>query len=392
MTTTVSVGHATTGDGFAQAAGAVAEAMEQLDGAAPLFGVVFASSHVDLGAISSRLAQELPGVPLIGCTTGGEFVHDRVSSGGTSLCLVASDDMVVSCALARGLRRNTRRAARQLVRSLQLGREGAPFRTPHRTILLLTDGMAGDGEALVDTVAMEAGPDVAIAGGAAGDDAAFVESFVFLDGEVCSDAVVALELSSAKPIGVGVHHGWCAASEAGLVTASSGNTVFEIDGLPAIEFYRGYAQELGVELSVETQNEFVFTHELGIVLMGDELKVRAPLGVNPDGSISCASEIPKGRRVRIVRGDADQIVEAARTAARAAVKGLNGGACSGAIVFDCVARKLVLKEAFTREVEAIGAEVHAPFAGFNTYGEIARVSGQLSGFHNTTAVVVALPS
>jgi len=30
--------------------------------------------------------------------------------------------------------------------------------------------------------------------------------------------------------------------------------------------------------------------------------------------------------------------------------------------------------------------------GFNTYGEIARVRGQLSGFHNTTAVVAALPA
>ena len=34
----------------------------------------------------------------------------------------------------------------------------------------------------------------------------------------------------------------------------------------------------------------------------------------------------------------------------------------------------------------------APLAGFETYGEIALDVGAMSGFHNTTAVVLALPS
>jgi hypothetical protein len=32
-----------------------------------------------------------------------------------------------------------------------------------------------------------------------------------------------------------------------------------------------------------------------------------------------------------------------------------------------------------------------PIAGFLTYGEIARYSGRLDGWHNTTAVVAAIP-
>ena len=47
---------------------------------------------------------------------------------------------------------------------------------------------------------------------------------------------------------------------------------------------------------------------------------------------------------------------------------------------------------FAREVEAFVEVTKAPVIGFNTYGEIARVRGQLSGFHNTTAVVVVLPA
>ena len=57
-----------------------------------------------------------------------------------------------------------------------------------------------------------------------------------------------------------------------------------------------------------------------------------------------------------------------------------------------MARKLVLGEGFKREVDAFQEVVKAPVLGFNTYGEIARVRGQLSGFHNTTAVVAVLPA
>jgi hypothetical protein len=252
--------------------------------------------------------------------------------------------------------------------------------------------MAGNGEGLVDSLAMELGGGVTLAGGAAGDDAAFKETWVFLNRRVVRDAAVAAELLSKKKIGVGVYHGWCAASAPGTVTRAEGAKLIEIDGQPAIEMYRAYAKKLGVTLTKENQNHFVFTHELGIVLMNNELKVRAPLSVNDDGSINCATEVPAGQQVRIVEGDHDAIIAAARTAAEQALLGIGGQTAAGAIVFDCVARKLVLRESFAREVQAFQDVVQAPVMGFNTYGEIARVRGQLSGFHNTTAVVAVLPA
>jgi methyl-accepting chemotaxis protein len=39
--------------------------------------------------------------------------------------------------------------------------------------------------------------------------------------------------------------------------------------------------------------------------------------------------------------------------------------------------------------EALGG---APLSGFETYGEVALHDGSLSGFHNTTSVVLAFPS
>ncbi|MBL4850093.1 MAG: FIST C-terminal domain-containing protein [Planctomycetes bacterium] len=391
MSTRVSVGHASEGCGATQGRAAAEEALAALEGAKPLFGMAFATSKIDLADLANAIKDVVGEAPILGCSTAGEFVGNRISAGGTAVCLVSSDEIGISIGMTDGLKANTARAARQMARQLKESRQPAPAGATERTIFLLSDGMAGSGEVMVDTLALESGPEVAIAGGAAGDDAAFVESYVFLDREVKQDAIVAIELTSLKKIGIGVDHGWCAASEPGTVTKAEGATVIEIDGKPAIEFYRRYAELIGFELSAENQNEFVFTNELGIVMMNDELKVRAPLGVNEDGSISCATEIPTGQHVRIVRGDHEAIVAAARKAAEAAVRKLGGQECAGAIVFDCVARKLVLGDDFEQEVAAFREVIGAPLAGFNTYGEIARVRGQLSGFHNTTAVVAVFP-
>jgi hypothetical protein len=66
---------------------------------------------------------------------------------------------------------------------------------------------------------------------------------------------------------------------------------------------------------------------------------------------------------------------------------------AGVLVFDCVCRGMILKEAFAEEVEAVRSVFgDVPLAGFLTYGEIARRPGTLEGWHNATAVVAAIPA
>jgi hypothetical protein len=54
--------------------------------------------------------------------------------------------------------------------------------------------------------------------------------------------------------------------------------------------------------------------------------------------------------------------------------------------------KLILDDRFTVAVKSTAHELgDVPLAGFETYGEIALDAGDMSGFHNTTTVVLALP-
>lgn len=77
---------------------------------------------------------------------------------------------------------------------------------------------------------------------------------------------------------------------------------------------------------------------------------------------------------------------------------LPGATCllmvAGAVLlFDCVCRGVILDGQFHREVEAVREEFPGvPVAGFLTCGEIARFKGKMDGWHNTMAVVAAIPA
>jgi hypothetical protein len=90
-------------------------------------------------------------------------------------------------------------------------------------------------------------------------------------------------------------------------------------------------------------------------------------------------------------GDEESILAAVDDACRDALAGLHGRTPIGLLTFSCAALRAILGEAgIHREVGRLERGLAgAPFAGFYTYGEIARVRG-ISGFHNQTLVVLAV--
>jgi len=108
----------------------------------------------------------------------------------------------------------------------------------------------------------------------------------------------------------------------------------------------------------------------------------------------CAAEVPTGTTAHIMSTQAKSASVAAASAARDAIDQVEreGYKPKAALFFDCVATRLRLGEDFGDELDAVTRELKsAPFAGFNSYGQIVRAEGQFSGFHNCTAVVCVIP-
>lgn len=355
--------------------------------ASPRLVLLFSSPKLPLGALASALSSRL-GAPVAGASTAGELTEQGVTKGGVSAIAIGGD-LEARVAMGRGLAADPEKAVSDALSSLPASLEGHP----HRTAILLLDPLSGRGEEAALLCGALLGEDVLLAGGAAGDDLAMSKTVVSAGGEGESDAVVVVMLYTRRPLAIGVCHGHKALSDKLTVTRAEGNVVHEIDGRPAWQVWLEHTREhagLDGPPPRDAEGAFLLRYEAGLDA-GDGLKVRAPLSRDDAGAIQFACGIPTGSVIRITESTASRQVDSAREAARRARERL-GAEASGAIVFDCICRNLILGDAFRDAVAAISSELGgAPLAGFETYGEIALSPGEMSGFHNTTTVVLAFP-
>jgi hypothetical protein len=359
-----------------------------LRGEVPDAVVLFASSRYDYRPLLEALTEHCGPKALVGCSSAGEFTSRRLGEGAASAVALRSDEMQFSAVAASGLSTGHVAAAKRLVSGFQ-GRSLGSYRS--RAALVLVDALAGHADALVEQLTVLTSGRYQFFGGGAGDDARFQRTHVFCGTEAMSDAVVALEILSNKPLGVGVRHGWRPASAPLRVTEAEGMRLVSLDGAPAVEAFREHAALTGQAFDERDPIPFFLHNVIGIAT-GEGYRLRVPLALEEDGAIVCAAEVPAGATVCLMGTTGTSAAEAAAQAARAACEQLGEHRPKLAFVFDCVATRLRLGREFGAELDAVRSVIDpASYVGFNTYGQIARSRGQFGGFHNCTAVACVLP-
>jgi hypothetical protein len=394
MATVAGTGRSLKAESRAAAAEAVHLALGPLRGSPPTFGILFASSRHDLSGALAEAEHNVPWVAWFGCTTAGELTERGLTRGHLACMLVSSDDISVDLSVARGVKGDPADAARRLCADFQASARSAAARGQGTsTSVVLVDGLNGAGERLVRELLVATGSFPQVVGGAAGDDGAFKATRVGGRGKADTDSAAVLHTFSRKPWGLGVDHGLEPRSPRMRVTRAAGNVVEQIDGRPAFDVYKDYAAARGVTLTRENAGPFLIANELGVHVCDDLRRARAPLAVGADGSLTCAGEIAEGASVSILDGQPERMVAAARRAAEEARRNLGGEPAAAVLLFDCVCRGMILDGRFGQEIEAIRSVFpDVPLAGLLTYGEIARFPGGPEGWHNTTAVVAAIPA
>lgn len=366
---------------------ALTNAMRGLGQAAQL-AFVFASPEHDLAAATGT-ASRMTGAQVVGSTTAGQFTEAGPTAGhGLAVLLLATSDVLL-----------TRHASAEQLEGgagplasgwLELSRESARNDHRHAMSVLLVDGLSGIGPGLADALRHSTRPYHEMVGGAAGDDMNFRQTKLAVNGAVIKAGAIAVHLFSKSRWEVGTALGLSPEQARSIVTASDGCTLERIDDLSAFDYYRRHAAQQGIQLQRATAGSYLNEHQLGLFFLDKLQCARAPLEVLESGAIRYAGPVPRGTSVCILKGEKAGILAAAESACRAAV---STGKPAGLLVFGCVCRKAILGPRFGEEVDAIrrtaGADV--PFAGFYTYGEIARPRGKMEGWHNSTLVVAAIP-
>jgi hypothetical protein len=350
--------------------------------------LVFCSHSYDLDELLGAINLRSGGVPLIGCSTAGEIATGGPGDAGVVVTAFGGTGFTVRTAEALNASEDLRAAGAQVGRCAS-----ALDGHPHRALLLLTDGLAGDQQEIVRGAYGVIGASVPLVGGCAGDDLEMQSTYQLHNDRVLRNAVVAAALGSEAPLGIGVRHGWRRVGEPVVVTRSSNNRVYTLNDRPAVDVYFEHLDPPAeARRDAAAFTRFALTHPLGLSGRTGEDHVRFVGEANfEDDSIGFIAEVPQGALAWFMEGDEASVLDATGAACADALAPLEGRPPLGLIAFDCIARRGILGDAgISTEVSRVASSAGgAPVAGFYTYGEIARTHGQ-SGFHNQTLVVLAV--
>lgn len=375
------------------AEGAAAEAVGAAlgEGPRPAFALVLSTDQYDADALAAAVTRELGDVPWAGCCTAGVFAGGELLRQGLVVGTLPRPAVRVGVGVAGLVSADGRAAGNAaVVRAL----EGLPASVPagwSRALILLPDAVTGNAADVVRGAVQAGGTGVVWAGGGAGDNLRFVRTAQFAGGRAYSDSVVVIAIDSPMRMATGIRHGFRPYGPPTMVTRATGSDVAELEYEDAFSVYQRTAEGRGDRVSRDGFAKFAMTHPLGIPQADGEHVIRDPLRVDAGGSLHCVGEVPDGCLVRLMEGDRDALLGAAREAAHAA-RGAVGAPVAGAFVFDCISRSLMLGQGVRDELATYGTEFgpEVPVIGCLTFGEVGALGRGVPQFHNKTAVVLAM--
>jgi hypothetical protein len=364
---------------------AAATAIGQLQGEQAALIIVYASVRYDLASLVAAIRGVTGDTPLVGATSTGHFQDGDFTVAGEGVVVLAMTAGPYRFGLAsvEGLRADAFGAGRTLARNA-LAAVG-PERAPHGALILLADGLAGDQQTLLNGIHRVTGAAIPVVGGAASDDHKLVETFVFHDDRVLTDAAAAVWIASDKPLHVVAGHGWEPVGLPMLVTKQDGTAVHELGGRPAIDVFLEDLRDH--DQMAEPGTVRWHTHRAFGLIEPDGTQLIRAAYIDEDDVIQTFSPLPPYAAVQIVSCEQDDLLDVSDDIVKQA---LDGADAAVILVFSCVASMDILAERACEEaVRLQKAAGGVPTFGFYTYGEFARTTS-VAGYHNATVTALAL--
>ena len=332
-----------------------------------------------------ELVAAYPRSHVVGCSTSGQFL-DTTLSDGTLIVGVArfASTKVTSAFVPIASPGDSFRAGCDLATSL--------VSDDLRAVFVVSDGLCVNGSELARGICSVVSDDVVVTGGLAGDGDRFASTWLLIDGAPRPGFVSAVGFAGdAVRVGHGSRGGWDKFGPERLVTHSSANVLFELDGRPALEIYRSY---LGDRAAGLPATALLFPLALRDDCDDEVRLVRTVLAVDESAqSMTFAGDVPEGCLAELMHANFDRLVDGAYDAAGAAVDMMpRTDGATLAIAVSCVGRRLVLGEHVEDEIEAVFDRL-GPLArqvGFYSYGELSPAGGGPCELHNQTMTLTTM--
>lgn len=341
-----------------------------------LFGHRAAIANPDF---TRTITSRWPAAICVGCSTAGQIRGTQVFDEGVIATAVRFDHTTVRAVTANVTAAGSAAAGATLARALS--------DEALKHVLILSEGLDINGEALVRGLGEALPPSVSVTGGLSADGEHFHETLVFSDGRSRTNTVAAIGLYGSRlKVGCGSLGGWDPFGPERRITKSDGNVLYELDGQSALALYKRYLGEHAADLPASGLR---FPLSLRTPHVSAPV-VRTILSVNEaDQSLTFAGDVPVGGFVRLMKANFDRLIDGAVGAGRVSFEAL-GVPVDLALLISCVGRRMVLRQRVEEEVEGVRDIVGtaAAITGFYSYGEISPFTPNARcELHNQTMTV-----
>lgn len=337
---------------------AVGEIKNGIGGMAAKAVLYFSSMSYDPAGLAAEMKSAFADAAVFGCTTAGEIITGKMLKNSVVAMAISADvidDMAVEVVSNISEENNVAIAFTSFEK--HFGEKMQAMDIGKYVGIILTDGMCGAEEKLMDTIGDLT--NVVFVGGAAGDDLAFKSTNVFVEGKSYSNAAVLVLLKLKSEFDIIKTQSFRLLGKKLVATRvnEAAREVVEFDGKPAV---LAYTMALGIP-EAEAADHFM-RHPVGLMFDGEPY-VRSPQQVK-DGSIIFYCQVIEGMELEIL--ESTDIVEGTKVAVQSKAKDMGG--VSGIINFHCILRTLELQNiGRTEDYGKVFEDI--PTIGFSTYGE-----------------------
>jgi signal transduction histidine kinase len=300
--------------------------------------------------LTQSIKELIPHINIIGTTTDGEIIEDKVVTNSTILSFSIFKETKIATFFSYKTNSDYT-CAQGLIK--QFDKTQIP-----KVAISFADGLHINGENYLKAF-NDYDHNLIIAGGLAGDNATFTGTIVFTEKEVLSKgAVVALLYNNNLQVNTEANFGWESLGKHLTVTKAKDNVVYEIDNIKAADIYAKY---LGKEVAEKLPATGI---EFPLIIIKDNLRIpRAVLGKNSDDSLVFAGNLSEGDKVTFGYGNVTNILNGGEEV----FKDIQSNPAESIFIYSCMARRALMGHSIKNETKKLNTI--APLSGFFTYGE-----------------------
>ena len=307
--------------------------------------------ETEIKQIQSIIKNKNNKIIFIGSSTAGEIYEGTVHENTINISIIEFNETTVRQGYF--IDEDDYTTGKQIANAL--------FSNNTKATILFIDGLQTNGNDVINGIS-SINSTIPLAGGMAGDNGYFKNTFIFDNNGVYSKGTVAVSLNS-EILNVFTQYqlNWQPIGKIMTVTKADKNRLYEINGISVSEIYRKYLGDI-----VGNNLPFSATEFPLLKIEDDGLEICRTFihQFKEDGSLLTIGNLEVGDKVRLAFGNVDLVLNSTKNN----LTKYQSFQPEVIFVYSCTARRAFLQSQITVELNPLNKI--APNIGFFTYGEI----------------------